>query len=40
MPQAIRNFMSQIYPKNKMEWIIADDGEDKIYDVGKIPLLE
>ena len=35
MPQAIRNFMSQVYPKNKIEWIIADDGEDKIYDLVK-----
>ena len=35
MPQAIRNFMSQIYPKNKMEWIILDDGEDKILDLVK-----
>ena len=35
MPQAIRNFMSQVYPKNKMEWIILDDGEDKIYDLVK-----
>ena len=35
MPQAIRNFMSQTYPKNKIEWIIADDGEDKIYDLVK-----
>ena len=33
MPQAIRNFMGQNYPKDRMEWIIADDGEDKIEDL-------
>ena len=35
MPQAIRNFHAQIYPKERMEWIIADDGKDKIYDLVK-----
>ncbi len=33
MPQAIRNFHSQQYPKDRIEWIIADDGNDKIKDM-------
>ena len=33
MPQAIRNYLNQNYPENNMEWIIADDGEDKIEDL-------
>uniref|UniRef100_A0A6C0CPF9 Glycosyltransferase 2-like domain-containing protein n=1 Tax=viral metagenome TaxID=1070528 RepID=A0A6C0CPF9_9ZZZZ len=31
----IRNFDSQTYPKEKMEWIIIDDGTDKIEDLVK-----
>lgn len=30
---AIRNWMSTIYPKDKMEWIIVDDGNEKIKDI-------
>jgi len=31
----INCFLSQTYPKNKMEWIIIDDGTDKIEDLVK-----
>ena len=30
---AIRNYQSFIYPKNKMEWIILDDGNESISDL-------
>ena len=33
IPYAIKCFMHQDYPKNKMEWIIIDDGSDKIEDL-------
>ncbi|GAG22205.1 unnamed protein product, partial [marine sediment metagenome] len=32
-PLAIRNFYNFIYPKNKVEWIILDDGENKIEEI-------
>tara|TARA_Y100001970_G_C14256189_1_gene875567 strand:+ start:3717 stop:5057 length:1341 start_codon:yes stop_codon:yes gene_type:complete len=32
---AIKCFNNQIYPKNRMEWIIIDDGTDKIEDLVK-----
>jgi glycosyltransferase involved in cell wall biosynthesis len=36
----IKCFLSQTYPINKMEWIIIDDGTDKIEDLVKhIPQL-
>jgi len=30
---AIRNWMSTIYPKDKMEWVIVDDGNENIKDM-------
>ena len=30
---AIKNFESFIYPKNKVEWLILDDGEEEIEDI-------
>ena len=30
---AIRSWMSTIYPKNKMEWVIVDDGNEQIDDM-------
>jgi glycosyltransferase involved in cell wall biosynthesis len=33
IPFAIKCFMHQDYPKDKMEWIIIDDGTDKIEDL-------
>ena len=33
--QCIKNFLNQDYPLNKMEWIIIDDGSDKIEDLVK-----
>ena len=35
IPFAIRCFMYQDYPKDKLEWIIIDDGTDKIEDLVK-----
>ena len=29
----IKNYMSQTYPKENMEWIIIDDGSDKVKDI-------
>lgn len=38
IPMAIKCFEHQIYPKDRMEWIIVDDGDDKIEDlVSHIP---
>jgi glycosyltransferase involved in cell wall biosynthesis len=38
IPMAIKCFENQTYPKEKMEWIIIDDGTDKIGDlVSHIP---
>jgi glycosyltransferase involved in cell wall biosynthesis len=38
IPYIIKCFENQIYPKDKMEWIIIDDGTDKIEDlVSHIP---
>ena len=31
----IKNFFNQDYPQDKMEWIIIDDGTDKIKDFSK-----
>ena len=33
IPIIIKCFENQIYPRNKMEWIIVDDGTDKIEDL-------
>ena len=30
---AVRNFLSFIYPKNKMEWVILDDGEQDLTEI-------
>ena len=35
IPYMIKCFQSQDYPKNRMEWIIIDDGTDKIGDLVK-----
>jgi glycosyltransferase involved in cell wall biosynthesis len=35
LPIIIQCFYHQIYPKNRMEWIIIDDGTDKIGDLVK-----
>jgi len=35
IPQLIKNFLLQDYPKDKLEWIIIDDGEDKVEDLFK-----
>lgn len=35
IPYAIKCFESQTYPRDKMEWIIVDDGTDKIGDLVK-----
>ena len=41
IPFAIKCFMNQDYPKEKMEWIIIDDGTDKINDlVSNIPQVK
>jgi glycosyltransferase involved in cell wall biosynthesis len=33
IPAAIRCFKAQTYPQNRMEWIILDDGTDKVKDL-------
>lgn len=35
LPYAIKCYESQTYPKNKMEWIILDDGTDSVEDLFK-----
>jgi len=41
IPMAIRCFEHQTYPKDKIEWIIVDDGTDKIEDlVSHIPQVK
>ena len=35
IPTLIKCFLSQTYPQRLMEWIIMDDGEDKIGDLVK-----
>ena len=35
IPAMIECFNHQTYPKDKMEWIIIDDGTDKIEDLVK-----
>ena len=35
IPYIIKCFQNQDYPKERMEWIILDDGTDKIYDLVK-----
>ena len=33
IPALIKMYESQTYPKNRMEWIILDDGTDKVKDL-------
>ena len=33
IPSLIKCFLSQTYPQDRMEWIILDDGSDKIEDI-------
>lgn len=33
IPQIIKCFLSQDYPKDKIEWIVVDDGTDKVKDL-------
>jgi DNA-binding transcriptional MerR regulator len=41
IPMAIKCFESQTYPRDKMEWIIVDDGTDKIEDlVAHLPYVK
>ena len=35
IPQLIRCFKAQTYPKELIEWIVIDDGEDKVEDLFK-----
>ena len=35
IPQLIRCFQKQTYPKQLMEWIVVDDGEDSVEDLFK-----
>ena len=36
IPYLIDCFMKQDYPKDRMEWIIVDDGDDKIIAIEKV----
>ena len=45
IPSLIKCFLSQTYPKNKMEWIVLDDGSDSVEDCFKahakdLPMLK
>ena len=41
IPFMIKCFQHQTYPKDKMEWIIIDDGTDKIEDlVAHVPQIK
>lgn len=33
IPQSIRCYLSQDYPRSCMEWVVLDDGEDKVGDL-------
>lgn len=33
IPQSIRCYLSQDYPPDRMEWVVLDDGEDKVGDL-------
>lgn len=35
IPQIIKCFLAQTYPRDKMEWIVLDDGTDKVGDLFK-----
>ena len=32
IPSLVKMFLSQTYPQNRMEWIVYDDGDDKVED--------
>ena len=40
IPIAIACFKAQVYPRDRMEWIILDDGEDKVKDLFDIAAAE
>ena len=40
LPFLIRCFQAQSYPKELMEWIIVDDGEDSVEDIFADPSLD
>ena len=41
IPYLIKSFEEQTYPKNSLEWIIVDDGEDSVEDLFKnIPYVK
>jgi len=43
IPTMIECFNNQTYPKNRIEWIIVDDGTDKVRDLieaAKIPQIK
>lgn len=33
LPQAIRCYMAQDYPRERLEWVVVDDGEDEVRDL-------
>jgi len=33
IPQAIRCYLAQDYPRDRMEWVVVDDGEDEVRDL-------
>jgi hypothetical protein len=33
IPQAIRCYLAQDYPRERMEWVVVDDGEDEVRDL-------
>jgi hypothetical protein len=33
LPQAIRCYLAQDYPRERMEWVVVDDGEDEVRDL-------
>jgi len=35
IPQLIKCFLEQDYPRDKMEWVVVDDGEDSVEDLFK-----
>ena len=35
IPYLIKSFQEQTYPKQLMEWIVIDDGEDSVEDLFK-----
>jgi len=44
IPSLIKCFLSQTYPKERMEWIVLDDGSEKVEDIflqhkDKLPML-